>query len=52
VECSAEGRSRDARLTEGIDAILEADSLTEPLRRDILCRSTARFLEIDDGMRM
>jgi len=37
----------DASLQEGIDAILEADFLTERQKRDILCNNAARFLRLD-----
>ncbi|MDX1675639.1 MAG: amidohydrolase family protein [Longimicrobiales bacterium] len=39
----------DASLAEGIDAILEADFLTEQQKRDILCANAARFLRLDEA---
>jgi hypothetical protein len=38
----------DASLSEGIDAILEADFLTDQEKRDILCGNAARFLRLDE----
>lgn len=40
----------DASVAEGIDAILEADFLTEQQKRDILCNNAARFLRLDKGI--
>jgi hypothetical protein len=38
----------DASLEEGINAILEADFLSEEQKRDILCDNAARFLRLDE----
>lgn len=38
----------DASLSEGIDAILEADFLTDQEKGDILCGNAARFLRLDE----
>lgn len=38
----------DASLSDGIDAILEADFLTGQQKRDILCGNAARFLRLDE----
>jgi hypothetical protein len=38
----------DASLEEGIDAILEADFLTDRQKRGILCSNAARFLRLDE----
>ncbi len=38
----------DGSLREGIDAILEADFLTEDQKQDILCDNAARFLRLDE----
>ena len=40
----------DSTLKEGIDAVLDADFLTEQQKRDILCNNAARFLKLDDGI--
>lgn len=40
----------DASLAEGIDAILEADFLTEGQKRDILCNNAARFLRLGEAL--
>lgn len=37
----------DGSLAEGIDAILDADFLTEQQKEDILCNNAARFLKLD-----
>jgi hypothetical protein len=39
----------DADLAQGIDAILEADFLTEQQKRDILCNNAARFLRLGEA---
>ena len=39
----------DASLPEGIDAILQADFLTERQKRDILCVNAARFLRLSEA---
>ena len=36
----------DASLQDGINAILDADFLTESQKRDILCNNAARFLRL------
>jgi hypothetical protein len=40
----------DNLLEEGINAIHEADFLTEQQKRDILCNNAARFLRLDEAM--
>jgi hypothetical protein len=40
----------DASLAEGIDAILEADFLTEGQKGDILCNNAARFLRLGEAL--
>jgi hypothetical protein len=40
----------DASLAEGVDAILEAEFLTEQQKRDILCGNAARFLRLDEAV--
>jgi hypothetical protein len=40
----------DASLSEGIDAILEADFLTEQQKKDILCNNAARFLRLEESV--
>ena len=40
----------DGSLESGIEAILEADFLTEAQKRGILCDNAARFLEIDEDV--
>ncbi|MEN8376436.1 MAG: amidohydrolase family protein [Gemmatimonadota bacterium] len=40
----------DGRLSEGIDAIIEADFLNEQQKKDILCNNAARFLRLDEDV--
>ena len=40
----------DASLEDGIEAILEADFLTNQQKQDILCNNAARFLRLDDAI--
>jgi predicted TIM-barrel fold metal-dependent hydrolase len=40
----------DASLPRGIDAIMEAEFLTDQQKKDILCGNAARFLRLDEAM--
>lgn len=40
----------DGSLAEGVAAIMEADFLTEPQKRAILCGNAARFLRLEEGV--